>query len=72
MGLSFGFDVLTAGLRSRRTILIFSESGLEELPTHHGGCRHTEPWLRALSLKERLLCWRDCGVNQGSSRGLSS
>ena len=31
MGLSFGFDVLTAGLRVHRTIFTFPESGLEEL-----------------------------------------
>lgn len=71
MGLSFGFDVLTAGLRVRRTIFIFPVSGLEELQTHHGGFRcHTEPWLREPSLKERLVFWRDGGVIQGSSRGL--
>ena len=70
-GLSFDFNVLTARLRARRTIFIFPESGLQELPTQHGGYRfHTEPWLRAPSLKVQLVCWRDVGAIQGSSRGL--
>ena len=60
MELSLGFDVLTAGLRARRTIFIFLESDLEKLPTHHGDFRcHKEPWLSAPSLKERLVFWRD-------------
>jgi hypothetical protein len=66
MGFSFGFDVLTARLRARRTTFSFPENGLEELPTHHGGFRcHTEPWLQAPSLKERLVCWTDGGVILG-------
>jgi hypothetical protein len=48
MGLSFGFDILPAGLRARLDIIIFLESGLEELQlimevfvvTQSPGCGH--------------------------------
>jgi hypothetical protein len=50
--------------RVRRNIFIFPESGLEEVQLI------VEAFVLTPSLKERLVCWRDSDVVQGSGRGL--
>jgi len=60
VGLSFGFEVVTAGLRVRRICLVLypfypkvvlrNSNSSWRLPCH------TEPWVCARRLKEQLLC----------------